>query len=163
VTGITRDNTGLVLVGESTDNGHDLTLDNHAEKGSGLHGGYVGAFPGGAARWTQGVFVLDVHDQPTGAGLECGPYLRDSSVFVKAKNLTFEPVSQTGGNAIQLYGACSNVTAQVEADNVRRAVDLQLWAEATGNRVTHGRIINARLPDPYEADPAGRVVYTDCL
>jgi len=162
-TSVDRTSSNLSIFGESTNNAQDFTLDNHQEAGSGLHAGYVGGFFQNVY-WSENVRVgLYAHQQPGGAGLECGPYFRNSEVYVKGQDLTFVAQIQTGGNAIQFYGACQNIIAQTECDNVARAVDLQLWAEATSINVNHGRVSNYRKPDPYEDYPGtSQISYTDC-
>jgi hypothetical protein len=78
-------------------------FDPHGESGTGIHGAYLGG-SGKNITGTTGTFVLHVHDQPTGAGLQLGGYLFDSTVAAWCERLTFNAQSQVAGNALQWWG-----------------------------------------------------------
>lgn len=151
----------LDLVGEVSHCGGDLSLDPHAEKGSGLHPSYIG----GGADPTIGVrasrFVIDSHDCPTGSN-QTGPYSHFNDFYYRAKNLTFVAKTQTGGNAWQPFGDSRENRVWVEADNVAQVV--RPAGNLAGNVVWHGRGTNVRgnydSKVPYM--PHSGVTYQDC-
>jgi hypothetical protein len=156
----------LDLVGEVSHCGGDLSLDVHQEKGSGLHPSYIGGvatFPSPlAVRYSR--FVIDAHDCPAGSN-QIGPCAQANQFYYRAKNLTFVAKTQTGGNAVQLFGGPSNSGNDiwVEADNVAQVV--RVTNEQFGPiRVNHGRGTNVRgnydSKVPYMPHPA--VAYQDC-
>ena len=66
--GINRDTSGMDIRGTLSRCGYDLSLDPHAEKGTGLHGFNVGTGTGHLVKDSR--FVLWVHDQPYGAAVQ---------------------------------------------------------------------------------------------
>jgi hypothetical protein len=153
----------LDLFGEVTRCGGDLSLDPHAEKGSGLHPSYIGGvatFPSNLSVMNSR-FIIDAHDCPTGSN-QIGPSAFRNDFYYRARNLTFVAKTQTGGNAVQPFGACTDLRVWVEADNVAQVVrpagdllDIDVW---------HGRGTNVRgnydSKVPYMPHPA--VTYQDC-
>ena len=80
-----------------------LDLDPHYEPGTGGHAAYIG----GSADNLQGdtgTFVLYIHDQPYGAGIQLGSYVFDSTIVGWCERLNFPAQSQVAGNALQWWG-----------------------------------------------------------
>jgi len=154
VQGINRPQTGLRVYVRVTNCGVDYRrLDPHAEKGTGVHGVYLG----GANHPSSGSFALDVYDQHTGAAVQAGAHLERAELAVRAKRITFEARSQVAGNALQLWGSCRSVTVTyLEAEDVARAVETDgLYGDATGIVVgTDKKVTRARLPQPFRPHPA---------
>jgi len=123
-TTINANNTGLDFDGEITHCGLDLTLDPHAEKGTGLHGAYLGATWNSTAYTTSGKFSLYVHDQPAGAAISAGSNLSNSEIWLQAANLSFQAQTQVAGNAIQFWG-----------DNVKNVVVHEVTGDNLAGRV----------------------------
>lgn len=145
--------------------GLDLSLDPHQEKGSGLHGAYLADSRGSVS----GRVALDVHDQPTGAGVQVGPGGNELMIALRARRMTFDSVVQIGGNALQFwsYGAAHpknvNVPYLEAADCAGRAVDTNGMGSCENVRVEYGRATNMclnRLPgNTLDSSPVGRVVW----
>jgi hypothetical protein len=169
VTSITRDNVALDVHARITRGGTSIKYDNHDEKGTGIHGAYIGG------RWQEihttrdSVFRLDVDDQPYGAAVEVGEQCRDSVFYVRAKDVTFQAQMQVAGNALQLFGNLHNVTVpRVEGTNLAgRVVEtgVGLYSSSSGIVVEHGRGTNTNLnplldDERYAPHPA--VTYKDC-
>jgi hypothetical protein len=149
------------LSGVVVRNGMDLSLDPHAEKGTGLHGVYLGAgsFP------VSGSVVVNVHDLPAGAGVEVGNHVRDMLLDVNAARLTKVATQQKAGAAIMLWGTdLANVRVRsVVADSVSRVVETDgLGTNPPGAIVVeYGRGTNVRLSPSFAPHPA--VSYLDCV
>ncbi len=140
-------NSGLDIAAEIWHAGQDLSLDPHAEKGTGLHGAYLG----GGTTTSSGRFMLDVHDQPTGAAVQVGANLQNSQLWVQAQRITFQAVTQVAGNAVQLWGGNNrNVTVEdVEADSLAgRVIETDALDGGSGLSVLYARGTNTRLA-PY--------------
>ena len=101
VRGLAHSTSGLDLRGTISKCGYDLSLDPHAEKGTGNHAFNMGTGTGQLV--TNSRFVLTVHDQAYGAAVEVQGG-QNSKLYLDARNITFKAVSQTGGNAVQFWG-----------------------------------------------------------
>jgi hypothetical protein len=165
--------------GEISDAGFRTDRDPHTEKGTGLHGAILWDSSSSFA-FTGNRFAFDVHDQPAGGAVEVGDdgTVIDGSantLILRATNLTDHAVSQTGGSALELWGA-SGLGLHVpylEAAHIQgRAVDTQGVADHTagmaGVTVDYARATDTNLnsqlnePDPkLPYDPRGGVVYRD--
>lgn len=159
--GINHTTSGIDLRGTITNCGLDLSLDPHVEKGTGNHAMNMGTGTGQLV--TNSRFVITVHDQPYGAGVECQG-IQDSTMYLDARRVTFEAVSQTGGNAIQFWGpdtvnfSCPYLYADVMGG---RAVETAGLDGSNSNiDFTFGRASNCRLSPEYAADPV--ISYSDC-
>jgi hypothetical protein len=147
VHGTSYPNSGLDIAAEIWRCGLNLSLDPHAEKGTGLHGAYLG----GGTTGSSGRFMLDVHDQPAGAAVSIGANLQNSQLWVRAHRITFQAISQVAGNAVQLWGANNaNVTVKdIEADTLAgRVVETDALDGGSGLTVQYARGTNVRLA-PY--------------
>lgn len=150
------------LRGEIWNCGWDLSLDPHAEPGTGNHAMYLG---GNRVRST-GTFIVKVHDQPAGAAIQIGDHVQDSVIEVDARRVTFRAVSQVAGNALQFWG-----------DEIRNVRVPYVYGEDLAGRVSetdgmygsnpagqitveYGRSQRVRLSPRYAADPS--TVYLDC-
>jgi hypothetical protein len=98
--GITKPADRLDMRGEVWNCGWDLSLDPHAEPGTGNHAVYLS----GNGYRTSGTFIFKVHDQPAGAAVQVGPYLQDSTLEIDARRITFQATRQVAGNAVQWWG-----------------------------------------------------------
>lgn len=156
------------LRGEVWNCGLDLTLDPHAEKGTGLHAWY---WADSKPDPVSGRIVLDVHDQPTGAALQLGPGARDVEVAIRANRLTFPAQSQIAGNAFQpwTYNGVSPTNIRVR---YLEAHDCQGRAVDGGNgsfvnvTVEYGRASNMCLNPKLDKTvwkPSAGISYLDCV
>src|SRR5262249_3037861 len=140
-------NTGLDITAEIWRAGENLSLDPHAEKGTGLHGVYLG----GGTTTSSGRFMVDVHDQPTGAAVSVGANLQNSEIWIRAQRITFAATSQVAGNAIQFWGSNNrNVTVKdIEADALAgRVIETDALGSGVSLVVNYARGTNVRLA-PY--------------
>lgn len=147
--GIGATQSGLDFRGRVTNCGLDyLRLDPHAEKGTGIHGVYMG----GGSFTTGGTFVYEVWDQHTGAAIQAGAYANNCDVWLKATNITFNATSQVAGNAFQLWGNTANYNVKyLLANNVARAVEAN-GMYGTNNPtivIEYARTTNARKSPAY--------------
>jgi hypothetical protein len=152
-------NTGLDIAAEIWAAGQNLSLDPHAERGTGLHGAYLG----GAATVSSGRFLLNVHDQPTGAAVSIGANLQDSEVWIKANRITFQAVQQVAGNAVQLWSNHNKniVIRDIEASALAgRVVETDALSAGTGLSVSYARASNVRLSPAYRL--GSYVICGDC-
>jgi hypothetical protein len=119
--------------------GNHLDWDPHSEKGSGVHGMYLGNGKKGVLY--KGVVALYTYDHKGGAGdlqfghdtSVCGPVLpKDVELYVKAKNSKFQSKTQTGGNATQVWGKLGTgiVYKVIEADDI---MGKAFWCNAMTN------------------------------
>ena len=146
----TYPNSGLDIAAEIWHAGQNLALDPHLEKGTGLHGAYIG---GGNAP-TSGRFAFYIHDQPTGAALQAGANLQNSDIWLRAERITFKSTSIAGGgNALQLWGSNDkNITIHdLEANTLTgRAVETESLTAGTGNNVNYARATNVAVSPMYQ-------------
>jgi hypothetical protein len=166
VLGVEGNITNLNLEYETTNCGHDLSLDAHGrvggEPGTGVHPSYIGG-GSGPYETTDSMFVINSHDCATGSN-QIGPFAKRNKFDIRAKNLTFDATRQTAGNAAQIFGdQISELDIWVEADNVAQVV------RANGNfvgpvRVNRGRSVNVRGAYDSAAKyyPHPKVAYIDC-
>lgn len=159
--GIAKPADRLDLRGELSHCGNDLSLDPHAEKGTGLHGLYLA---GGSYR-TSGTFIISAHDLPTGAAIEIGPHMQNSVIEVDARRLTKVATQQVAGNALQFWGSDFRnirVPYLYAEDLVGRAVETDALSttNAPGTIVVeYARATRVRLTPAYPTHPA--VTYLD--
>src|SRR5262249_46316388 len=166
-----HENTGSVsgadMRGDITGWARNIALDPHVTKGSGLHGAYIGV-TSSTGYSVSGTFILHVHDDAWGGGVQLGPHLVNSEVQVRAENLTYSPppnADGTGGNAIQAFGDSQSSVkiTDVEASNVRRAVEasgLSSSVPAGTFAVSYGKTTGSVL-NPYDTSKVG-ISYTNC-
>jgi PKD repeat protein len=140
------------FAGECANWGTDyLTLDNHSEKGTGIHGAILADVD------TIGYFEhnrvsIDGHDCPIGNVMELGQdgayRISNNTLLYRARNLTFVATQQTGGNGLVLWGDTPNTNTIVpyaECLNLKgRAVDCNLATtnQFAGVTVVYGRATN---------------------
>jgi hypothetical protein len=170
VQGIHGPNTHLDLEGRIAHWGDNLAHDPHSEKGTGLHGALLGDAKYGVK---DSRFVLDLHDGPTGSGVEAGGSQStdgfwNNTLYLRCRNLTMRAVHQTGGNCIQLWG--DNVTgnrfAYIEADDLQglpyQTDGLYDGQSLATDTVVYGRAshtnLNSRMGDT-RWDPHGGTVF----
>jgi hypothetical protein len=136
--------------------GQNLAWDPHVEKGSGLH--CANLDDGGQYSFQDNRFAFFCHDIPTGAAIEYGSRniapVRNT-IYLKAVNLTFVSLVQTGGNAIQLWGV-NGQSADIkylEVDNAQGygLFDGGMYSGTTLSGVTdeHGRATDTNLNPRY--------------
>lgn len=108
----------LDVKGESARCGLNTALDPHTDKGTGLHGAYIG---GGSAP-TSGRFEWYAHDQPTGAGVEAGAYCQNIALRIAAHRMTWPKPS--AGAGFQPWGAhnSSVVVEYLAVDSAQYAI-----------------------------------------
>lgn len=140
--------------GECASWGHNLALDPHNEKGTGLHGcQYADAATAGTMDSNR--LILYAHDANNGVGINCGGQnpsagpITNNEFYVLTENLTFAAQQQTAGNTIQFWGykpLTTNVVHWAEGRNQKGAV---VWAGGisstsyvNGLRVLVGRHTN---------------------
>lgn len=78
--------------------GLNIHLDPHTEKGTGVHGTYIG----GGSKVTSGRFRIFAHDQPTGAGVQCGAYCDRMTLEIAGARMTWPKAS--AGAVFQPWG-----------------------------------------------------------
>jgi hypothetical protein len=106
--------------------GQHLGWDNHSEKGSGLHGANLWDAPYNG-NFTNNRFAFDMHDIPTGACVEFGndqpaSQAGGNTLYLRCLNASFVSSTQTGGNALQLWGDTNSLGLDVkylEANNLQ--------------------------------------------
>lgn len=166
---ISRDVSGQVLVGKVRNCGYDATYDPHAEKGTGVHGVYVGATATEPSPFKHVgcVWAFDVVTQPMGNAVQCGGYVRDCVFVIRARDLRFNAQRQIAGNGLAPWGQLDNVTVrwlEVEDASGRACDPNGLWAGSV--TVEHGRARNTNqnpLLDRQPYKPSPYVSYRDCL
>jgi hypothetical protein len=131
--------------------GQHLAWDPHTEAGTGLHAANLwdanqtGAF-------TNNRFAFYAHDIPVGACVEYGNnqgVATGNVLYLKCVNETMVAQTQTGGNALQLWGNINNTTKAtldvryLEGDNLQgfayRDSGLSSGVDASGIRIEYGR------------------------
>jgi len=107
--------------------GQHLAWDPHAEKGTGLHAANLWDAPY-ANSFSNNRFAFYAHDIPVGACVEYGNNQGAATgnvLYLKCVNETDVSTTQTGGNALQLWGNIDNTTKAtlnvkyLEGDNLQ--------------------------------------------
>jgi hypothetical protein len=151
VQGIHQRNTHLDLKGEIYHWGMNLGLDPHSEKGTGLHGAYLGESPYGVS---DSRFALNVHDGATGAGIEMGgrsDYIAHNTLYLWCRDLTKIATKLTAGNCAQLWGVnvTDNVFKYIKAENLTgrpfQTGGMYAGQSLKTDRVDYGRAIHTNL------------------
>ncbi len=144
--------------GEISQAGLNLAWDPHAEKGTGLHGAYLG---NGSYAFSRNRIALYVHDQPSGAAIQYGADSGkaapvNNTIYEKADNLTNDAQTQTGGNAIQFWGV-NGQSADIKYLEVSNAQGYGLFdggmnsgTTLGGVTVEYGRASNTNLNPRYD-------------
>jgi hypothetical protein len=141
--GITKDSSGFDLRGEIANCGLDLSLDPHADKGSGNHAMNMGT--GTGRKCSNGRIVLWVHDQQYGAGCQVENTF-NTEFNIDARRCMYVPRNQTGGNPLQFWGTNSNNTVKyIYADTINQALNVGDGISGSGNVVEYGRSVNSRV------------------
>jgi hypothetical protein len=162
--------------GEITKVGQNLNWDPHTEKGSGIHGSNLWDSSYSSA-FSDNRFAFYAHDIPTGACVEIGNPSSGVSaggnvLYLKCANATFVSHTQTGGNALQLWGQTSTLGLHVkylEGDNLQ---GYALWGGGVssgqnlgGTTVEYGRATHTNLNPRYAGlkpwDTSHAVAYQD--
>jgi hypothetical protein len=156
--------------------GQHIAWDNHAEKGSGLHGANLWDAPY-TANFTNNRFAFDMHDIPTGACVEFGnnqPRSQASGniLYLRCVNASFVSKQQTGGNALQIWGDTNTLGLDVkylQADNLQgyALFDDGVYSGQTchGVKIEYGRAHNTNQNprfaghNPWQS--AHGIIYTD--
>jgi hypothetical protein len=170
VQGIDKANTHLDLGGRIAHWGGNLALDPHSEKGTGLHGALLGDANYGVR---DSRFILDLHDGPTGAGVQAGGAKStdgfwDNTLYVRCRNLTMRATVQMGGNCVQVWGynVIGNDFAYLEAENIQgRPYDTSGMYDGQSlatDSVSYGLASHTNLnPDIAKTDGLARLVHWD--
>jgi hypothetical protein len=154
--------------------GQNLAWDPHAEKGTGLHGAnlwdanYSGNF-------TNNRFAFYAHDIPVGACVEFGndqpsSQATGNTLYLKCLNETELSTTQTGGNALQIWGDTNTLGLDVkylQADNLQgfACFDHGIYSGQTAQGITieYGRATNTNQNPRYAGqspwDSYGNVAY----
>jgi hypothetical protein len=155
--------------------GQHLAWDPHAEAGTGLHAANLwdanqtGAF-------TNNRFAFYAHDIPVGACVEYGNnqgVATGNVLYLKCVNETDVAQTQTGGNALQIWGNINNTTKAtldvkyLEGDNLQgfayRDSGLSSGVDASGITIRYGRASNTNQNPRYAGqnpwDLSAGVVY----
>jgi hypothetical protein len=149
--------TGNDLQGEISRAGLNLAWDPHAEKGTGLHGAYLG---NGANSFANNRLALYIHDQPTGAAIQYGADSGKTAptnnvIYEKAVNLSDVATQQTGGNGIQFFGinGQSADIKYLQVDNAQGYAlfdgGMQSGTTLNGVTVEYGRATNTNQNPRY--------------
>ena len=161
ICGITSGCPRMDFRGEVTRNGGDLSLDPHAEKGTGLHGLYLGA----GSYYVEGTFMVYAHDLPTGAGIEVGNFSRNMVIECDGRRLTKVATQQAGGACLMIWGGnLSNIVVPyVYGENVSRVTETSGLGAHPANSiiVEYGRSAGTIRLSPTYMVHAG-VTYQDC-
>ena len=147
--------------GEITKVGQNLAWDPHTEKGTGLHGANLWDVATSGA-FTNNRFAFYAHDIPVGACVEYGNsqgIAAGDVLYLKCVNETEVAYSQTGGNALQLWGNIDNTTKAtldvkyLEGDNLQGYAyldsGLSSGVDASGITIEYGRASNTNQNPRY--------------
>jgi hypothetical protein len=131
--------------------GQNLAWDPHAEKGTGLHGANLWDANQTNA-FTNNRFAFYAHDISVGACVEYGNnqgVATGNVLYLKCVNETEVAQTQTGGNALQLWGNIDNTTKAtlkvkyLEGNNLQgfayRDAGLSSGTDASGISIEYGR------------------------
>lgn len=137
------------LKGEVTNIGNDLTLDPHAEKGTGLHAAYIG---GVGSPVLDSLFDIYAHDCATGS-IQVGQSSR-CKFWIRAHNLTKVATQQTAGNAFQPFGEVQDCEAWVDGSNVAKVCEPTWLTSGASRIVVHPVVGVVRIPPALVPHPA---------
>jgi hypothetical protein len=154
--------------------GQNLAWDPHSEKGTGLHGANLWD-ANYTANFTNNRFAFYAHDIPVGACVEFGndqptSQATGNTLYLKCVNATELSTTQTGGNALQIWGDTNTLELDVkylQADNLQGFAlhDHGIYTGQTANGVTieYGRATNTNQNPRYAGrspwDSYGNVAY----
>lgn len=133
-------------------------LDPHTyEKGTGIHGLYLGGSPSG--KFT-GRVVAYAHDSGVGAAWSCGSHMQDCEVWLSCRNLHRVTPDRFSGNGFQQWGG-DNRNVTVKNLLVDTATLATFFESLSSGPVTieHGRYRNILLLPPFQTSP--HVTYQD--
>jgi len=141
--------------------GQNLAWDPHTEKGTGLHAANLWDANQTNA-FTNNRFAFYAHDIPVGACVEFGNnqgVATGNVLYLKCVNETEVAQTQTGGNALQLWGNINNTTRAtldvkyLEGDNLQgfayRDSGLSSGVDASGVAIRYGRAANTNQNPRY--------------
>lgn len=150
--------------GELSHTGQNLAWDPHCssgECGTGLHGANLWD-ANQTNSFTDNRFAFYAHDIPVGACVEYGNsqgVATGDVLYLKCVNETEVAKSQTGGNALQLWGKIDNTTRAtldvryLEGDNLQgyalRDSGLSSGTDASGIVIEYGRVSNTNQNPRY--------------
>jgi hypothetical protein len=160
----------LTLAGQTGTAKPNLSLDPHAEKGTGIQAWNIADATGGLVE--RSTFAADVVDQATGAAvqIDTGRIGSDVTVYARARHLGFA-VSGTGwtgnartqvaGNVVQLWGGTPKGTLDLRyiegADITGRLLDttgVYSGADLSRVKVDLARVSGPLLQNPLLSGPA---------
>ena len=141
--------------------GQHLAWDPHAEKGTGLHAANLWDANQTNA-FTNNRFAFYAHDIPVGACVEFGNskgVATGNVLYLKCVNETDVAQTQTGGNALQLWGNIDNTVKAtlkvkyLEGDNLQgfayRDAGLSSGVDGSGIEIEYGRASNTNQNPRY--------------
>jgi hypothetical protein len=141
--------------------GQNLAWDPHAEKGTGLHAANLWDANQTNA-FTNNRFAFYAHDIPVGACVEYGNsqgVATGNVLYLKCVNETDVAQTQTGGNALQLWGNINNTTKATLNVKYLEGINLQGFAyrdaglssgtDASGITIDYGRASNTNQNSRY--------------
>ena len=155
--------------------GQNLAWDPHAEKGTGLHGANLWD-ANQTGNFTNNRFAFYAHDIPVGACVEFGNDQGSATgnvLYLKCVNATDVAQTQTGGNALQIWGHTNTLGLDVkylEGDNLQGfclRLGISSGQTAKGVTIEYGRAANTNQNPRYAGqtpwDNQFGVVYQDVL
>ena len=155
--------------------GQNLAWDPHTEKGTGLHAANLWD-ANSTNSFSNNRFAFYAHDIPVGACVEYGNSQGAATgnvLYLKCVNETEVSTTQTGGNALQLWGNINNTTKAtldvkyLEGDNLQGYAyfdsGLSSGVDASGVTIDYGRASNTNQNPRYAGqnpwDSSAGVVY----
>lgn len=153
VQGIKTAVSSVDLKGEISRWGLKLSLDPHAEKGTGLHGALLADANYGVK---DSRFALDLHDGAAGSGVEAGGSKSsdgfwNNTLYLRCRALTMVAKVQVGGNCVQVWGTNveGNAFKYIEARGLQgRPYDAEGMyggESLASDRVAYGRASRTNL------------------
>src|SRR4029077_5821998 len=135
--------------------GHNLSWDDHVEKGTGLQG--VNLSDANYAL-TNSRIAIYAHDSAVGSGMELGSpnsnATSGNTIYLWCQNLTMDATQQIAGNCFQVWGenVLSNDVKYLEAENLQgRPYDANCMYSGQSlatDTVEYGGVSNTNL-NPY--------------
>ena len=150
------DVTGVTLAGTTGTAGPDLSLDPHAEKGTGIHAWNIADATGGFVR--DSTFAASVVDQATGGAvqIDTSHIAGKVTVYARARHVGFgipgtswdgDAKAQVAGNVVQLWGSTpsgSLALRYLEGSDIRGRIletnGIESGADLSRVSVDYGRI-----------------------